>query len=103
VASETCSAETLQAEVTAFQEECSADLAQAEPIIKEAEAALNSLDKASLGELKSFSNPAAEVVQVLSACMVLRAPGGKVPKVSLWCFLFHRPRSPHVRVAWRLF
>jgi hypothetical protein len=47
-----------------FQDECSRDLAAAEPIIAEAEAALNSLDKASLGELKSFGSPAAEVVQV---------------------------------------
>ena len=120
----------LQAEVTAFQEECTADLAAAEPIIKvrmrvllllwwwwwwwwlcvaavwhvltasdaracvasrtaavgsrrtvrsasdstqtpnprlpmqEAEAALNSLDKSPLGELKSFGSPAAEIVQV---------------------------------------
>ena len=73
----------LQAEVTAFQEECSRNLAAAEPIIKEAEAALNSLDKASLGELKSFGSPAAEVVAVVSACMALTAPNGKIPKVCL--------------------
>ena len=72
----------VQAEVTAFAEECSKDLEAAEPIIKEAEAALNSLDKGSLGELKSFGSPAAEVVQVVSACIVLTAPGGKIPKVS---------------------
>ena len=71
----------MQAEVIAFQDECTRDLAAAEPIIKEAEAALNSLDKASLGELKSFGSPAAEVVQVVSSCMVLTAPGGKIPKV----------------------
>jgi hypothetical protein len=53
-----------QTEVLNFQEECTRDLAAAEPIIAEAEAALNSLDKASLGELKSFGSPAAEVVQV---------------------------------------
>ena len=70
-----------QADVTAFQDECSRDLAAAEPIIAEAEAALNSLDKASLGELKSFGSPAAEVVNVVSACMVLTAPCGKIPKV----------------------
>ena len=72
----------LQAEVIAFQEECAKELSAAEPIIQQAEAALNSLDKASLGELKSFGSPAAEVVQVVSACMVLTAPGGKIPKVS---------------------
>lgn len=72
----------LQSEVTAFAEECERDLAAAEPVIKEAEAALNSLDKGSLGELKSFGSPAAEVVQVVSACIVLTAPGGKIPKVN---------------------
>lgn len=72
----------VQSEVTAFAEECTRDLAAAEPVIKEAEAALNSLDKGSLGELKSFGSPAAEVVQVVSACIVLTAPGGKIPKVS---------------------
>jgi hypothetical protein len=72
--------------VTAFQDECSRDLEAAEPIIKEAEAALNSLDKASLGELKSFGSPAAEVVNVVSACMVLTSPGGKIPKVALKSF-----------------
>ncbi|DBB00312.1 TPA: Dynein beta chain, flagellar outer arm [Trebouxia sp. C0004] len=74
----------LQAEVTAFAEECTRDLAAAEPVIKEAEAALNSLDKGSLGELKSFGSPAAEVVQVVSACIVLTAPGGKIPKDLSW-------------------
>lgn len=71
-----------QSEVTAFQDECQRDLAAAEPIIRDAEAALNSLDKASLGELKSFGSPAAEVVQVVSACMILTAVGGKIPKAS---------------------
>ena len=78
----TCST-VLQAEVIAFQDECSKDLAAAEPIIREAEAALNSLDKASLGELKSFGSPAADVAAVVSACMVLTAAGGKIPKVPL--------------------
>lgn len=66
--------------MTTFQDECTKDLEAAEPVIREAEAALNSLDKASLGELKSFGSPAAEVINVVSACMVLTAPGGKIPK-----------------------
>ena len=83
-----------QSEVTAFAEECGRELAAAEPVIKEAEAALNSLDKGSLGELKSFGSPAAEVVQVVSACIVLTAPGGKIPKVSILClFMQHRRHS----------
>jgi dynein heavy chain len=40
---EACS--KLQSEVQAFQEECARDLLAAEPVIAEAEAALNSLDK----------------------------------------------------------
>ncbi len=56
-------------------------------MIKEAEASLNSLDKASLGELKSFGSPAAEVVNVVSACMVLTSPGGKIPKVIIYYFV----------------
>jgi dynein heavy chain, axonemal len=77
-------ASAIKVEVSAFQAECAKDLAAAEPVIAEAEAALNSLDKASLGELKSFGSPAAEVVQVVSACMVLTAPGGKIPKDVSW-------------------
>ena len=71
-------------EVMAFQAECAEDLKAAEPIIQAAEAALNSLDKKALGELKSFGSPAAEVVQVASATMVLTAPGGKIPKDLSW-------------------
>ncbi|KAK9866454.1 hypothetical protein WJX84_011662 [Apatococcus fuscideae] len=77
-------ASKLATEVTNFQTECAHDLEAAEPIIQQAEAALNSLDKASLGELKSFGSPAAEVVQVVSACMILTAPGGRIPKDVSW-------------------
>lgn len=62
-------AQALQLEVSTFQAECEKDLEAAEPVIAEAEAALNSLDKSSLGELKSFGSPAAEIVQV-SCCLV---------------------------------
>ena len=79
---EACAA--LAEEVKAFQAECAKDLEAAEPVIAEATAALNSLDKASLGELKSFGSPAAEVVQVVSSCMVLTAKGGKIPKDLSW-------------------
>ena len=62
--------------------ECIKDLEAAELIIREVEAALNSLDKESFDELKRLQYPAAEVVQAVSACIVLTAPGGKIPKVS---------------------
>lgn len=70
-----------QAEVTAVQDECTRDLAAAEPAVAAAAAALSTLDKASLGELKSFGSPSYDVVAVLAACMVLTAPAGKIPKV----------------------
>lgn len=74
----------IAAEVIAFQAECEEDLKAAEPIIAKAEEALNSLDKNSLGELKSFGSPAEMVVAVVSACMILTAPGGKIPKDVSW-------------------
>ncbi len=73
-----------QAEAATLHAECSQDLAAAEPIIKQAEAALNSLDKASLGELKSFGSPSEDVVNVVAACMVLCAPAGGMPKDLSW-------------------
>jgi dynein heavy chain len=72
---EKCS--TIAAEVMAFQAECDKDLEAAEPIIKEAEAALDILDKKSLGELKSLSAPPAGVDDVTSACIWLMNKGKK--------------------------
>ncbi|MEW5311809.1 MAG: hypothetical protein WDW38_003494 [Sanguina aurantia] len=76
-------ANKLATDVMAFQAECESDLSAAEPVIRDAEAALNSLDKGSLGELKSFGSPAAEIVQVVAACMTLTC-GGKIPKDLSW-------------------
>lgn len=74
----------IAARVAAQQAECAEDLKAAEPVIAEAEAALNSLEKKALGELKSFGSPAAEIVSVVSAVMVLTAPGGKIPRDLSW-------------------
>ncbi len=73
-------------EVSAFQLECETDLKAAEPIIIAAEAALNSLDKKALGELKSLSTPPAGVDDVAAARMVLCSPKGKIPKVRVGAF-----------------
>lgn len=77
------SATRLQTDVSAFQAECERDLSEAEPIIQQAEAALDSLNKKELSELKSFGSPAAEIVQVAAACLVLTC-GGKIPKDRDW-------------------
>ena len=70
-------------EVSAVQAECAEDLAKAEPIIQEAEAALNSLDKKSLGELKAYSNVDKMISAVTAAVMILFAKG-KIPKDVSW-------------------
>jgi dynein heavy chain len=64
------------AEVTAFQESANKDLAAAEPAILKAEAALNGLNKAALGELKGLATPPAAVLNVTAAVSYMLAPKG---------------------------
>ncbi|XP_066917361.1 dynein beta chain, ciliary-like [Clytia hemisphaerica] len=71
-------------EVGKKQVECETDLAKAEPALKAAEEALNTLNKNNLTELKSFGQPPAACVNVAAAVMCLLAPGGKVPKDRSW-------------------
>jgi dynein heavy chain len=59
-------------------------LAKAEPALVAAQSALDTLDKTSLTEMKSFANPPSAVLMVASAVMCLLAPGGKVPKDRSW-------------------
>jgi dynein heavy chain len=72
------------AEVTEFQTKCEAELAEAEPAILAAEEALNTLDKKSLTELKSFTKPADEIIEVTSAVLILTSPEGKLEKDLSW-------------------
>ncbi|XP_070187600.1 dynein beta chain, ciliary-like isoform X2 [Littorina saxatilis] len=71
-------------EVSAKAADCERDLAKAEPALKAAEEALNTLNKGNLTELKSFGSPPPAVTNVTAAVMVLLAPGGKVPKDRSW-------------------
>jgi dynein heavy chain len=71
----------IQQEVSAFAAQCNADLLAAEPAIAAAAEALNSLDKASLTELKSMSTPSPVVLQVCNAVQYMMAPKGQVKKV----------------------
>lgn len=64
--------------------DCERDLAKAEPALVAAQAALNTLNKNNLTELKSFGSPPAVVVSVSAAVMCLLAPGGKVSKDRSW-------------------
>ncbi|XP_012509385.1 PREDICTED: dynein heavy chain 9, axonemal [Propithecus coquereli] len=71
-------------EVKQKQKDCEEDLAKAEPALTAAQAALNTLNKTNLTELKSFGSPPLAVSNVSAAVMVLTAPRGKVPKDRSW-------------------
>uniref|UniRef100_A0AAR2JLJ5 AAA+ ATPase domain-containing protein n=1 Tax=Pygocentrus nattereri TaxID=42514 RepID=A0AAR2JLJ5_PYGNA len=74
----------IQAEVTRRQRDCENDLAKAEPALEAATAALDTLNKVNLTELKTFPNPPDAVSNVLAAVMVLLAPCGRVPRERGW-------------------
>ncbi|XP_072536739.1 dynein axonemal heavy chain 11 [Salminus brasiliensis] len=74
----------IQAEVTLRQRDCENDLAKAEPALEAATAALDTLNKVNLTELKTFPNPPKAVMNVLAAVMVLLAPRGRIPKDRGW-------------------
>uniref|UniRef100_A0A671UPK5 Dynein axonemal heavy chain 11 n=1 Tax=Sparus aurata TaxID=8175 RepID=A0A671UPK5_SPAAU len=74
----------IQAEVSAKQKDCENDLAKAEPSLTAATAALHTLNKVNLTELKAFPNPPNAVLNVAAAVMVLLAPRGRVPKDRSW-------------------
>ncbi|XP_023280705.1 dynein heavy chain 11, axonemal-like [Seriola lalandi dorsalis] len=74
----------IQAEVSVKQKDCENDLAKAEPSLTAATAALDTLNKMNLTELKAFPNPPVAVTNVAAAVMVLLAPRGRVPKDRSW-------------------
>ena len=74
----------IKADVTAKADECAKDLAKAEPALAAAQAALDTLNKNNLTEMKSFGAPPGAVVMVCSAVMVLLSPGNKIPKDRSW-------------------
>ncbi|XP_034948410.1 dynein beta chain, ciliary-like [Chelonus insularis] len=66
------------------QKRCDEDLAKAEPAVRQAEAALDTLNKNNLTELKSFGTPPEAVANVAQAVLVLFSPKGKIPKDRSW-------------------
>ncbi|KAG5897762.1 hypothetical protein JTB14_019981 [Gonioctena quinquepunctata] len=63
---------------------CQEDLVKAEPALIAAQAALNTLNKNNLTELKSFSQPPDAVVNVCAAVLVLFSKKGRIPKERGW-------------------
>ncbi|KAM8934084.1 dynein axonemal heavy chain 11-like [Pelodytes ibericus] len=76
--------EAIQAEITKQQQESADDLAKAEPALQAANAALNTLNRLNLTELRTFPNPPAAVTNVTAAVLVLLSPHGKIPKDRSW-------------------
>ncbi|XP_031759446.1 dynein heavy chain 11, axonemal [Xenopus tropicalis] len=75
---------SIQEEVSVKQKDCEEDLSKAEPALIAATAALDTLNKTNLTELKTFPNPPIAVTNVTAAVMVLLAPKGRVPKDRSW-------------------
>ncbi|XP_071376580.1 dynein axonemal heavy chain 11 [Centroberyx affinis] len=74
----------IQAEVTKQQQESEDDLAKAEPALQAANAALNTLNRLNLTELRTFPNPPTIVTNVSAAVLVLLSPQGRIPKDRSW-------------------
>ena len=68
---EAANCEIIQKEVEEKAASCKADLAKAIPLLEQAEAALNSLDKKDFGEMKGFAKPPQGVDDVAFAVMTL--------------------------------
>jgi dynein heavy chain len=64
----------------AVQLECDTELAKAEPLVQSALAALDTLDKDAIGELKGFSTPPNGIEQVCALVIYMLSPEGKLAK-----------------------
>ncbi|CAM9220931.1 unnamed protein product [Bubo scandiacus] len=80
----TADAEEQKVSLIPHLKECEDDLLKAEPAVAAATAALDTLNKVSLTELKAFTNPPMAVINVIAAVMVLLAYKGKIPKDRSW-------------------
>ncbi|XP_014248489.1 dynein beta chain, ciliary-like isoform X2 [Cimex lectularius] len=74
----------IEIDVSIKQKMCEEDLEKAMPALEGAAAALDTLDKKNLIELKSFGTPHEAVAKVASAVLVLMSKGGKVPRDRSW-------------------
>ena len=82
-------------EAAAIQESAETDLAKAEPAVREAEAALDGLDKKDLGEAKGMAKPPGGVDDVFSAVLVLLANAGGASDIA--CDKKGKPKD----VSWK--
>ena len=73
-------------EVAKIKEVCRIELMKAEPALLAAYAALNTLSKANLTEMKTFTSPPPDVANVISAVYIMweGCRTGKIPKDRSW-------------------
>lgn len=83
-ADEEAKVRVIEEEVTERAKICDIDLKKAEPALLAAQAALNTLNKGNLTELKSFGSPPEDVVKVAAAVLVLMSNPKKIPKDRTW-------------------
>ncbi|XP_054265094.1 dynein beta chain, ciliary-like [Macrosteles quadrilineatus] len=83
VAEEERKVKIMEEDIMVKQKLCEEDLEKAEPALQAAMAALNTLNKNNLTELKSFGAPPSAVVKICEAVMVLFCKG-KLPKDRSW-------------------
>jgi len=76
--------ETIRVEVTQKREDCERDLAAALPAVAKAMAALDTINKKDLGELKALKKPPSGIDDVMAAVMCLLSPPGKLVKDRSW-------------------
>ena len=80
VKDETAIAEEEQKRVKTIQQECELDLAEALPMLEDAQNALNTLKKNDIDEVKSFRTPPGGVLLVMEAvCLMLEATPDRIP------------------------
>ena len=73
-AQESAKCEVIAVEVAQKKDECERDLAEAIPAVARAMAALDTITKKDLGELKALKKPPSGIDDVLAAVMVLLSP-----------------------------
>ena len=76
--------EKIAADVKAQQAECAKQLAEAEPAVKRAEAALDTVTKKDLGETKALKTPPAGIDDITGAIIVLLSDKKGVAKDRSW-------------------
>lgn len=71
-------------EVDSLVSDCAADLNAAQPIVQAARAALNTLNRPNLTELKAMGCPPPDVQHVAACVMCLISPGNRIPRDRSW-------------------